>query len=102
LTREQVEDESGTGSGTKFDEDNLGNFGTRSGDTEHHPLTEAGLEAGAEKNNIRNAGRFYGHHRSPRDRPDRLDLGGCAIRRSEKQHRKYNSDPEDHEGLGAT
>ncbi len=57
-----MEDESGTGAGTKFDEDNLGNLGTRPGDTEHHPLTKTGFEAGAEKNNIRNAGCFHGHH----------------------------------------
>jgi hypothetical protein len=98
LTREQVDNESGTGSWSEFDEDNLGNLGTRTGDTEHHPLTEAGLEAGTEKYKIRNAGRLHGHYQSPRDRTDCLKLICFAKRRSEKQSSANNRDPLDHEG----
>ena len=98
MTREQVDNDSGTGSGAKFDEYDLGYFHSRARDAENHPLTKAGLEAGAEENDIRDAGRLYGHYQSPRERAERLKLFCFAVHRSEKQSSQNDGDPQDHEG----
>jgi len=98
LTRDQLDNYSGTGAGAKFDEYYLGYFHPRTRDAENHPLTKAGLEAGTEENDIRDAGRLYGHYQSPRDGAERLELFCLAVHRSEKQSSQNGSDPLDHEG----
>ncbi len=75
LTGREVQDESGAGAGAKFDEDNLGNLDSAADNAEHHALAKTGLEAGTEQNDIRNAGRLHGHHRSRLDRPGRHQRG---------------------------
>jgi hypothetical protein len=98
LTRDQLDNDSGTGAGAKFDEYNLGYFHPRTRDAENHPLTKAGFEAGAEENDIRDAGRLYSHYQSPRDRAERMELFCFAVHRCEKQSSQNDGDPQDHEG----
>jgi hypothetical protein len=76
LTGREVQDESGRGAGAKFDEDNLGDLDSATDNAEHHTLAKTGGKAGAEQNEIRNAGRLHGHHRSRLDRPSRQELSG--------------------------
>jgi hypothetical protein len=103
LTGREVQDERGAGAGAKFDEDNLGNLDTTANDAEHHALAKTGFEAGAEQNDIRNAGRLHGHHRSRLDRPGRHQPSGLqASRGYDGEQGKSGDETAEHGGDGGT